>query len=434
MNETGGTNTRARGRMGGGWARKAVIGLVCGAATASSLVVGVTTSGAIVPGPNGRIAFESTRTGNTDIFTMGPDGSTQINLTKHPAIDVFPAWSSDGSKITFSSNRHDPDAPIPNVDVFVMNADGSGVTQLTNSPGEDRGTSWTSDDQTIVFHSSRDRDATHTFDIFKMNAAGSNETKIFTNGTAAPVCGATTNGTSGFNSAGDPLGTNPEGDFEIFTMDMNGGNVFQVTDNDVLDSGPKWSPGCDMIAYNSLDEGDSLDVHRIDADGTNDVNLTNRPGVFDAFAAWSPDNGKIVFSSNRHVNFEIYTMNAVDGSDVQRLTFTGLGQADLRSDWGTNTSTPPDTALTCFPRTNRNGVELEVCTASDTDGIRTVLVKNTATNSQQLAKSFDCASAPQSFKFTLPAGTKYNITVTDCSTPRNKTQWVLTADGFLRNR
>ncbi len=324
-----------------GWARRAVIGMVCSAVASTSLVTNASSAGAIVPGPNGRIAFESSRTGNNEIFTMGPDGSTQINITHNPANDVFPAWSPDGSKITFSSDR----AEAGNLDVYVMNADGSGVTRLTNSPGEDRGTSWTSDGQTIVFHSARDRDASHNFDVFKMNADGTNQTKIFTNGSAAYVCGDSTNGIIVFNSNGDPLGTNPpnppvgnnppQRDFEIFTMDINGGNVFQVTNNQVLDSGPKWSPDCQTIAYNSLDAGGSLDVHRVNADGTNDVNLTNAPGVFDAFAAWSPDGTRIVFSSNRDVNFEIYTMNALDGSNVQRLTFTDLGEADLRSDWGT---------------------------------------------------------------------------------------------------
>lgn len=325
---------------GGGWrrrSRRVVGGLLGSALLAGSLTMaGVAPSGAIVPGPNGRIAFESNRTGNNEIFTMNPDGSVPINLTTDKANDVFPAWSPDGTQITFSSDRHDKG----NLDVYVMNADGTGVTQLTDSPGEDRGTSWTSDGEVIVFHSARDTTTSHAFDIFTMNADGSNETMIFQNGSAAYVCGDSTNGIIVFNSSGDPLGTNPVNpdgtrDFEIFTMDMTGGNVFQVTDNAVLDSGPKWSPDCSTISYNSLDAGGSLDVHRVNADGTGDVNLTNTPGVFDAFSAWSPDGTEIVFSSNRDGNFEIYTMSAVDGSNVTRLTFTDVGQADLRADWGT---------------------------------------------------------------------------------------------------
>lgn len=325
--------------------RRALIGLGCGAALAASAAGTVATSTAIVPGPEGRIVFESNRTGNNEIYVMNSDGSVQQNLTNYKkANDVFPAWSPDSTQITFASDRHQ----AGNLDVYVMDADGSNVVQLTNSPGEDRATSWTSDGELIVFHSARDRDATHTFDIFTMNADGSEETKIFTNGSAAYVCGDSDTGTIVFNSSGDPLGTNPVNpngrrDFEIFTMDLDGSNVQQVTNNTVLDSGPKWSPDCSTISYNSLDAGGSLDIHRINADGTGDVNLTNTPGVFDAFSAWSPDGSEIVFSSNRDVNFEIYTMSAVDGSNVQRLTFTDLGEADLRPDWGTapNSYGPP---------------------------------------------------------------------------------------------
>ncbi len=312
--------------------RRSVAGAVGAGVLVTSLLVGAAPSDAIVAGSNGRIAFESSRDGDPDIFTMDPNGDVQLNLTNSPdVLDVFPAWSPDGSKITFSSDRHE----FNNLDVYVMNADGSRPKQLTNSPGEDRGTSWTTDSKKIVFHSSRDRDATHTFDVFTMNADGTNETKIFTNGAAAYVCGSATNGTIVFNSSGDPLGTNPERDFEIFTMNMTGGDVRQVTSNSVIDSGPKWSPDCSTISYNSLDTT-SLDIFRIDADGTDAVNLTNTPGVFDAFSAWSPDGQKIVFSSNRDVNFEIYSMDSDDGGNVARLTFTDLGEADFRPDWGTS--------------------------------------------------------------------------------------------------
>lgn len=323
-------------------ARVAVAGLVGAASFAAWSAVGVVPSDAIVPGPSGRIVFESSRDGNNEIYVMNPDGTVQLNLTNdRQANDVFPAWSPDGTQISFASDRHDPG----NLDVYVMNSDGTGVTQLTDSPGEDRGTSWTSDGEIIVFHSARNRGPTHTFDLFTMNADGSNEQLLFENASAGYVCGDSETGVVVFNSSGDPLGTNPlnangRRDFEIFTISITGdpSTVRQITNNTVLDSGPKWSPDCSTISYNSLDAGGSLDIFRIDAAGGTPVNLTNTPGVFDAFSAWSPDGQSIVFSSNRDVNFEIYTMNALDGSNVQRLTFTDFGEADLRPDWGTEAS------------------------------------------------------------------------------------------------
>ena len=59
---------------------------------------------------------------------MNADGSGQRNLTRNPARDCAPAWSPDGRKIAFASQRDG------NAEVYVMNADGSGQRNLTRSP------------------------------------------------------------------------------------------------------------------------------------------------------------------------------------------------------------------------------------------------------------------------------------------------------------
>ncbi len=56
--------------------------------------------------PDGsRIAFESTRGGNTEIWVMNADGSDLVNVSEDPSADTEPAWSPDGAQITFTSNR-----------------------------------------------------------------------------------------------------------------------------------------------------------------------------------------------------------------------------------------------------------------------------------------------------------------------------------------
>ena len=53
------------------------------------------------PAAGNRIAFESVRDGNGEIYVMDADGSNQTRLTNNPADDWLPAWSPDGSRIAF---------------------------------------------------------------------------------------------------------------------------------------------------------------------------------------------------------------------------------------------------------------------------------------------------------------------------------------------
>ena len=68
---------------------------------------------------------------------MNSNGSNQTRLTNNSAEDNWPAFSTDGTKIVFTSNRNGG-----NYDVYVMNADGSGQTRLTSHPARDEHPSW----------------------------------------------------------------------------------------------------------------------------------------------------------------------------------------------------------------------------------------------------------------------------------------------------
>ena len=52
-----------------------------------------------------RIAFDSMRDGNLEIYVMNADGSGVVRVTDHPAIDAIPDWSPDGKRIVFVSER-----------------------------------------------------------------------------------------------------------------------------------------------------------------------------------------------------------------------------------------------------------------------------------------------------------------------------------------
>jgi Tol biopolymer transport system component len=75
------------------------------------------------------------------------------------------------------------------------------------------------------------------------------------------------------------------------------------------------------IAFGSDPTGSDREVYAITAAGGAPSNLSNDPGNDDSDPSWSADGGKIVFSTDRDLNDELYRMNA-DGSGQTRLTNT----------------------------------------------------------------------------------------------------------------
>jgi hypothetical protein len=92
-----------------------------------------------------KIAFETDRDGNSEIYVMKSNGADQVNLTRNPAPDHAPVWSPDGTKIAFESERDG------GRDIYVMNSDGSEQVKLTAGPGLNVDPRWPTDGQQIVF-------------------------------------------------------------------------------------------------------------------------------------------------------------------------------------------------------------------------------------------------------------------------------------------
>jgi TolB protein len=78
--------------------------------------------------------------GHWDIFVVNLDRTSRVNLTNHPALDWFPAWSPDGSRIVFTRGGYQ----ATDADIWVMNADGNNRVRLKtdNEQTSDAQPSW----------------------------------------------------------------------------------------------------------------------------------------------------------------------------------------------------------------------------------------------------------------------------------------------------
>lgn len=97
--------------------------------------------------PDGsHIIYASTRHRTTsDLYIKPVDGTAITQLTADPANEVMPAFSPDGQKVAFASDR------AGNWDIYLMDARGGQPMQLTNDLTHDIHPSFSPDGQRLVY-------------------------------------------------------------------------------------------------------------------------------------------------------------------------------------------------------------------------------------------------------------------------------------------
>ena len=183
------------------------------------------------------------------------------------------------ARIAFVSDRDG------NAEIYVMDADGDNPRRLTNNRGADNSPSWAPDGKRIAFSARREghfeNDFGITYEIYVMDVDGGNEQRL------------TENRNNDWNSSWSPDGkriafeSDRKGDvvnWDIYVMAVDGGNLQRLTENRVSDSSPSWSPDGKRIAFVSYRD-ENTEIYVIDADGGNEQNLTNNPHSDDS-PAW----------------------------------------------------------------------------------------------------------------------------------------------------
>jgi len=237
--------------------------------------------------PDGtKLAFASQRSGNTDLWTIPVAGGTATRLTINTGWDNFPAWSPDGTKIAYYS-----DMGVGNTHIWTMPATGGTPVQITINSGQgDFAPCWSPDGSQIAFNSLR----SGNHDIWTVSASGGTPFKV------------TTNTAWDANPAWSPNGnliafySQRSGGFDIWTIPPTGGTTVRVTTTG--GNNPSWSPDGSQIAYTK-----SGNLWTIPATGGTSVQITNEADLDDQ-AAWSPDGTRIAFDRLRGGIYDIWIM------------------------------------------------------------------------------------------------------------------------------
>jgi len=234
------------------------------------------------------------------------------------------------------------------------------VRQLTFG-GDNAEAYWSFDDEKLVFQANHDKWGTECDQIFVMDAgesfADGHLPKMVSTGKGRTTCSYFLPGNQSIIYASTHLADDncpPEPkrredgkyvwpiyeSFDIFTADLDGNIIKQLTDTPGYDAEPTVSPKGDKIVFTSLRTGD-LELYTMNIDGSDVKQITTGLG-YDGGAFFSPDGSKLIFRSSRPktpeqikeykdllkqglvkpTEMELYVCNA-DGSDLQKITDLG---------------------------------------------------------------------------------------------------------------
>jgi acylaminoacyl-peptidase len=257
------------------------------------------------------------RTAHTAEVSTDSDKSSQLPSNRFRPIEMFdlqtasePRISPDGTKVVFVRNFSDimKDRKLSNL--WIVNFDGSDLRPLTSGNGNDHSPRWSPDGQRLLYVSTSD-------------GAAQIHVRWMDTGQIGEVTQCTK----------PPAGMewSPDGRWIAFSMSVPDDTKPFV--EMPKPEGAEWAKPAKTIRrmiYRTDEEGYLEEAHRqvfiVPAAGGTPHQLTRGPFDHDGPFAWAPDSKAIIFSANRHddwefqpLNSEIYEVSIGDGT-VKPLT------------------------------------------------------------------------------------------------------------------
>jgi len=198
---------------------------------------------------NSLIAFSARANGNSEIFTVAPDGSGLRNLSRNPLLDSSPVFSADGRELVFARDTYG------RAQLYRMDTNGERQRRVTDAPGYEMSPAVSPDGVHLAFAGNRESQG---LDILSLDLGRPADERV----------------------------------------------VAARWLHDVL---PAFSPDGSRIVFIAHSDGNP-EIYLVNADGTGLVRMTHTRAAETA-PGFSRDGKRIVFSSNRAGRFAIYQID-----------------------------------------------------------------------------------------------------------------------------
>ena len=286
-----------------------------------------------------KILFTSSRDGNSEIYMMNPDGSEQVNLTQHPDSDRGAVWSPTGEQILFTSDRQGTHV----WDLYVMDADGSNVRRVfkRKAKGRRESPAWSTDGKQFAY--SYTDWGRGEFGLY-LGTFGEEDAERLPYGHSPEW---SPDGSEIAYSIPHQFGS------RLTFMDVRTRKLEQPLPDKALQwqSNPSWSAAGDrlaitgnrhllpVIAGKGLDEAralhnawwDKYTVFIVNRDGTGLQQLIEEDGPGAGVSALSPDGSEVLYTQEINGHYQIFKINVNSGIRTQ---LTHIGGPFRRTNYG----------------------------------------------------------------------------------------------------